>query len=506
MTVFIDPQKTIDVINPKIHGQFIEFLGHSIDDGIWVGPDSKIPNTNGVRNDVLKILKQLAPPVIRWPGGCYADTYHWQDGIGPRDKRARTFNENFDTFEIDDHQFGTDEFLRLCEELGSKPWINMNMLSGSVSEMKNWMEYVNRKQDTDLARERAKNGHQNPYNVEMWGLGNEVWAGGGTMTPATYMDEYRRYASSVPAFNESSADKSKMYLIASGPDSNKPRESVKWTQDFFKQLSQYRQPKINGYDMHFYNWNIDHEDDTTTQFDEEGWNRVINGCLGIEKLIKDQYTLINNGLKLVPEPEGPLDEKLNHVDLIVGEWGNWHRDSFESRPALQQQVTMRDAITTALSLDVFQRNCDKVTMACTAQTANVLNSVVLTDGDKMVATPNFDVFMMYKDHQNSEALQTLTEDPSTGVKVFASKKNNKIIVDLVNTSYKTPEKVDLQFPTDVSVDSMTSLNADDPHDCNTFENPNTIRATEVSVNYSISSKQSIKISAASVNTLIFSIK
>ncbi|MCI1856527.1 MAG: hypothetical protein LKI80_00045 [Sporolactobacillus sp.] len=501
MTVLINPNQTIGTINPRLHGQFIEFLGNCIDEGIWVGENSDIPNINGIRSDVLKLLKHLAPPILRWPGGCYADTYHWRDGIGPRDQRLVSFNENFGTFKRDDHQFGTDEFLRLCETIGAEPWINVNMLSGSISEMKEWMEYINRADDTTLSRERDANGHSAPYNAWMWGLGNEAWAGGGTMTPATYMNEYRRFASAMPKFTKSVFEQSKMYAIASGPDANKPRESVKWTEDFFKMLAEYRQPHINGYDMHFYNWNVSDKKDTPTEFTEEGWDRVINGCLELEELINVQSTLIKNGLKLINDPETKLESKLEHVDLIVGEWGNWHYSAFTAQPALEQQVTMRDAITTALTLDILQRNCDKVTMACNAQMVNVLNAVALTAGDKMVITPNFDVFMMYKSHRGGVALKTPRQDPDSGVYIFASKKSNGITIDLINASYGDKATVVLDFPTDVAIDSIIRLVADDSHDCNTVGNPDTVRSHHVDIDFPVAAHQTITLPAASVNTL-----
>lgn len=216
--------------------------------------------------------------------------------------------------------------------LGAEPWININMLSGTVAEMKDWMEYCNREQPTDLAKEREANGHKAPYGVKYWGIGNEVWAGGGTMTPQTYLDEYRRFASAMPSFTTDVFAPTEMYAIASGPDGNKPRERVQWTQDFFRGLVEYRQPKIDGYDLHFYNWNVDNDADTPTEFDEDGWNTVIEGCLELEDILCDQWRLMNDGLALIHEPEVAMDSKLSHVDLIIGEWGNWHKTAFFARP------------------------------------------------------------------------------------------------------------------------------------------------------------------------------
>ncbi len=233
MVVCIDPNSTIGRIDPKLHGQFIEFLlANAL---MKVYGWERIPRSKtsvATARPLLDALRALQPPVIRWPGGCYADTYHWRDGVGPQSERKTTFNENFATYELDDHSFGTDEFLRLCEMLGAEPWININMLSGTVAEMKDWMEYCNRAQSTDLAKEREANGHKAPYGVKYWGIGNEVWAGGGTMTPRTYLNEYRRFASAMPSFTTDVFAPTPMYAIASGPDGNKPRERVQWTQGF----------------------------------------------------------------------------------------------------------------------------------------------------------------------------------------------------------------------------------------------------------------------------------
>ncbi|HEY0215629.1 MAG TPA: alpha-L-arabinofuranosidase C-terminal domain-containing protein [Cellulomonas sp.] len=501
MTLHIDPAATTGRVNPALHGQFIEFLGTCIDDGIWVGTGSGVPHTDGVRQGVLDALVALAPPVLRWPGGCYADTYHWRDGIGDRAQRPTTFNENFGTDELDDHAFGTDEYLRLCEAVGAEPWININMMSGSVAEMRDWMEYVNREQGTDLARLRAENGHEAPYGVRFWGIGNESWAGGGMMTPQSYLDAYRPYAAAMPHFTKSVFDAPAGYPIASGPDGNKPRERVEWTRDFFRALAEYRQPPIAGYDLHFYNWNIDHEDDTPTRFDQAGWDRVIAGCLELEEVILEQWALIQEGLALVPEPESSLDTRLTHVDLIVGEWGNWHRDAFYARPALYQQVTMRDAITTALTLDLLQRHCDKVSMACNAQTVNVLNSLILTEGDQTVLTPNYDVFMMYKPHRGAAALAVEPVDAPSGVHAFASATDDAVLVNLTNVSMTEPAEVELAFAVPVRLESVETLRADSPTAHNTVDAPDAVRRTTTVLDAAAATTHVVRVAAGSVNVV-----
>ncbi|MEP7765490.1 alpha-L-arabinofuranosidase C-terminal domain-containing protein [Sanguibacter sp. 25GB23B1] len=501
MSLHIDPSATIGRINPALHGQFIEFLGACIDDGLWVGTDSTIPHTGGVRQGVLDALVELRPPVLRWPGGCYADTYHWRDGIGDPAARPTTFNETFGTGELDDHAFGTDEYLRLCETIGAEPWINVNMMSGSVAEMRDWMEYCNRDSGTDLSELRAENGHPAPYGVRLWGIGNESWAGGGMMTPTSYLDEYRRYSAALPRFTQSVLDAPAAYPIAVGPDGNKPLERVAWTRDLFRALATYRQPPISGYDLHFYNWNIDHETDSPTSFDEAGWDRVIQGSLELEEVLVEQWDLMQEGLALVPEPEFSLDTRLTHVDLIVGEWGNWHRDAFYARPALYQQVTMRDAITTALTLDILQRHCDKVSMACNAQTVNVLNSLILTEGESTILTPNFDVFMMYKAHRGATALAVDPVDAATGVHAFASVGADGILVNLTNVHMTDDVEVELTFPTPVRLESIETLRSDEPTRFNSVEHPDAVRRVTTPLQTGEASSHVVRLPAGSVNVV-----
>ncbi len=469
------------LIYPELHGQFIEFLGSCIYDGIWVGESSRVPNYNGFRKDVVDALQELAPPVIRWPGGCYADTYHWRFGIGKREERPVTYNENFGTYEKDFNQFGTHEFMKFCRMVGAKPWLNVNMLSGSVAEMRDWMEYCNRREPTSLAKEREANGAKEPFGVQYWGIGNEVW--GGSLTPADYASEYRKYASAFPSFateENAFAKPSFMKRIACGPDGNKPKERVAWTKDFFKELAKYRPPVIDAYDLHFYNWNIKNSGRNELKFDETGWYEVILGCLELEEVIWEQYALIQEGLAEYPAAEDFFKVSEAHCKLVVGEWGNWHAAAFANQPALYQQCTIRDAITTALTLDIFHRNCDLVGMACVAQTVNVLNSLFLTEGDKCIRTPNYDVFLMYKVHRGGKAL-VLEQFPGSqpgDVFTFASKKAGVISVNLVNTHMKLAKEMELDFETEVLFLKAEVLTGDSPDAYNSFEQPDRIRTKE----------------------------
>lgn len=492
-------------INKELHGQFIEFLGECIYDGIWVGEDSAVPNYQGLRKDTVDALKELEPPVIRWPGGCYADTYHWKNGVGPRENRPVTYNENFGTYELDSNQFGTHEFMKLCELVGAKPWLNINMMTGSTAEMRDWMEYCNREEETTLAKERAQNGSETPFHVELWGIGNEVWAGGGCMTPESYAAEYRKYASAFPNFislENGGKPRVAMKRIACGPDGNKPKERVQWTKDFFRELGKFRRPEIDGYDLHFYNWNLENLEQSETDFTEEQWDHTISGCLELEEVIQEQAQLIQDGIEALPEEEGFFKRDKPKCDLIVGEWGNWHGAAFANRPALYQQCTMRDAVTTALTLDIFHRNCDSVKMACVAQTVNVLNSLILTDGGSCVRTPNYEVFRMYKVHREAESL-AVSQTGEEKIHVFASEKDENIYVNIVNADMKKKTKVKISFTEPVRFVSGNVLESPDPHSCNTKEVPDSICTKECRTPVENEQKFTITAEAASVQVLCF---
>jgi alpha-L-arabinofuranosidase len=508
VVVRIDQDKGI--IMPELHGQFIEFLGSCIYDGIWVGEDSEIPNYEGLRKEIVDGLKELEPPIIRWPGGCYADTYHWRSGIGKREERPITYNENFGTFEIDTNQFGTHEFMKLCQMVGAKPWLNINMLSGSIAEMREWMEYCNRKDATTLSKERAANGSKEAFNVEYWGIGNEVWGGGGMMTPEAYAQEYRNYATAFPSFASADTfltESSIMKRIASGPDGNKPKERVAWTKDFFHEMAKYRQPAVDAYDLHFYNWNMKHLGQSELEFDETEWYEVIESCFELEDVIKEQYQLVQEGLRAYPEAEGFFKSSGSTCDLIVGEWGNWHAAAFTNRPALYQQCTMRDAITTALTLDIFHRNANLVKMACVAQSVNVLNSLFLTQGEKCIKTPNYDVFLMYKEHRGGKVLEVDEIERSESGRVYtvASRTLDIITISLVNTNMRELEDIEINFGATVVCVEADRLAGDTPKAYNSFEEPNRIRKQKIEVPKGNESTFLLALPAASVSLYRFQI-
>jgi len=478
--VSIQTRQTHSVVRPELHGQFLEHLGTCIDGGVWVGVDSAIPNVAGLRQDVVDALAHLEPPLVRWPGGCYADIYHWRNGIGPREQRPAVYNGNFGTHRIEHNELGTHEFMDLCARIGAKPWLNVNLLTGSVAEMVEWAEYCNRKDDTTLTRERAQNGSAEPFDVRYWGIGNEAWAGGGFYTPQSYAAEYRKYATAFPSFDKMTFGgenkiEHPMTLIAVGPDGNKPRERVAWTRQLFQSFAEFRPPRVDALDLHFYNWNIAHPEDTVTDFSEADWYRVLQGALEIEAVICEQYALIQEGLANYPEQEGPFQTTCD-CRLIIGEWGNWHKQVADAPSALWQQSTMRDALTSAITLDIFHRHSDKLAAACAAQSVNVLNSLILTQGESTILTPTYHVFDLYKVHRGGVALgiavdAEMLDQGLPGAFAFASERDGVVSVNLINVHFDQQQEVELEWDQPMTFITSRQLAGEQPTAHNTRENP-----------------------------------
>jgi alpha-N-arabinofuranosidase len=378
--VFVDQPGP--VINPNLYGHFAEHLGACINDGIWVGPDSAIPNDDGIRTDVAQALKRLHPPVLRWPGGCFADDYHWQDGIGPRERRPRRVNIWWGDA-IEPNGFGTHEFMRLCRIIGAEPYFCGNVGSGSPRELRDWVEYCNFAGDSTLAAERAANGAAEPFGVRWWGVGNENWGCGGNFCPEDYAVEYKRFSTYLRDFSGTP-----LSLIACGPGGNDPE----WTRRFFTKLGSFR--RINAFSAHYYCGTSG----TATEYTVDQWYELIARSLRMESLIKQQRAILDGF-----DPE-------RRIGLIVDEWGTWHPAESGRNPRyLWQQNTMRDALVAAATLDIFNRHADKVVMANIAQTINVLQAMILTEGDRMVLTPTYHVFDMYQSHQGGTLIPTAFE-------------------------------------------------------------------------------------------------
>lgn len=384
-TVTIDVTRPGAKINREIYGQFAEHLGTCVYGGLWVGPDSKIPNTDGYRNDMLRALKDLRVPVLRWPGGCFADEYHWRDGIGPRSQRPTMSNNNWGGT-VEDNSFGTHEFLNLCELLGCEPYVSGNVGSGTVEEMQRWVEYMTSDGDTPMARLRRQNGREKPWHVKYLGVGNESWGCGGNMRVEYYADLFRRYATYCRDY-----DGNQLYRVASGSNAG----DVHWTQVLMDQVGH----RMGGCSLHFYTvttWNG--SKGQATKFTGEDYYWTLGKCLNIEPCIE-----AHDKVMTASDPE-------KKIGLLVDEWGTWWDVEPGTNPGhLYQQNTMRDAFVAALTLNVFHRHADRVKMANIAQIANVLQSMILTDqkdGGHLVLTPTYHVFRMYTPFQEATSLPT----------------------------------------------------------------------------------------------------
>ena len=369
------------VIPAEIYGQFSEHLGKCIYEGIWVGPDSDIPNTDGYRNDMLEALQALKIPVLRWPGGCFADEYHWMDGIGPRENRPKLVNNNWGGT-VEDNSFGTHEFLNLCELLGAEPYISANVGSGTVEEMAKWVEYMTADSGT-MAEMRAANGRKEPWKVKYLGVGNESWGCGGNMKPEYYSDVYRRYA--LYARNYSG---NRLFKIACGASET----DYNWT----RTLMQRARNHMRGLSLHYYTvrgWSG--SKGSATQFTEEEYWNTLTRAVTIDEVLRNHIAVMD-----AYDPDGK-------VALILDEWGTWFDVEPGTNPGhLFQQSTMRDAMVAAMSLNIFNGYTRRLKMANIAQMVNVLQAMALTDGPRMLLTPTYHVFRMYNVHQGATYIPT----------------------------------------------------------------------------------------------------
>ena len=367
-------------ISRHIYGHFAEHLGRCIYEGFWVGEDSDIPNTRGIRNDTVAALQKLNIPNLRWPGGCFADEYHWMDGIGPRENRVTMVNTHWGGV-VENNHFGTHEFLDLCEMLGTEAYICGNVGSGTVREMADWVEYITHPGGSHMAELRKKNGRQEPWKLPFFGVGNESWGCGGNMRPEYYADEYRRYQTYVRQYGGD-----KIYKIACGANSH----DYNWTEVLMERAAGH----MDGLSLHYYTVIGDWQNKgSATNFDENEYFTTLRNCLKTDELVTRHSTIMD---KYDPE---------KRVGLIVDEWGNWFDVEPGTNPGfLYQQNTQRDAIVAGLSLNIFNSHADRVKMANIAQTINVLQAMILTDGAQMLLTPTYHVFEMYKVHHDAQLL------------------------------------------------------------------------------------------------------
>lgn len=415
--VQVDATRVNGTINPNIFGHFSEHLGRCIYGGFFVGESSPIANVKGMRRDVVEAMRRIRVPVLRWPGGCFADEYHWRDGIGPQAARKRMVNTHWG-YVVEDNSFGTHEFMELCRQIGCAPYVNGNLGSGSVKEMSEWVEYLNSDGDSSVVRERRANGQDKPFGVKYFGVGNESWGCGGNMRPEYYADEYRRYQTFCRNYGEN-----RLYRIACGPNT----DDYRWTEVLMQRAARY----MDALTLHYYTvpsgeWA---RKGSATRFDQARYYETLRRALYMDTIIRGHLAVMDRY-----DPE-------RRVSLIVDEWGCWHDVEAGTNPGfLYQQNTMRDAIVAALTLNVFMAHCDRVSMANLAQTVNVLQSLVLTEGDKMALTPTYHVFDLYKAHQGAQALACCVAgaaDVAEGVRqvyASASMQGQALTLTLTNTS------------------------------------------------------------------------
>ncbi|MCF8336071.1 MAG: alpha-N-arabinofuranosidase [Bacteroidales bacterium] len=388
---FTQTKATVDLkgddhkISRHIYGHFSEHLGRCIYDGIWVGENSSIPNNQGIRKEVIDALKGIGIPNLRWPGGCFADEYHWKDGIGPKDERPPMINTHWGMVS-EDNSFGTHEFLRLCNLLDAEPVIAGNVGSGTVKELSDWVEYVNSDIESDMTRLRKKNGKEDAWYVKYWGVGNESWGCGGNMNPTQYYEKMVRYSTYMRSYPDKP-----LYKVAVGPSGFNPE----WTEEFMKNVAEKGGAHLfSGYSLHYYtvpgNWQ---DKGSATEFGESEWFTTIRKALRLEDLIEVNARIID---KYLPDAD---------IDLVVDEWGCWHNVETGTRPGfLYQQNTLRDALVAGLSLNIFNNHSDRVKMANIAQTVNVLQAMVLTREEQLIKTPTYHVFDMYQVHHDATYL------------------------------------------------------------------------------------------------------
>lgn len=469
----------LGVIAPEIYGHFAEHIGGVIYDGIWVGKDSPIPNERGFRRFLLEKLKEIHPPVLRWPGGCYAETYDWRDGIGPERPVRPNWWTNWDG-RYETNEVGTHEFMDFCELLGTKPYLAANLTSVSPLQIRAWMDYCNSPEGTtSLAAERAENGHPAPFGVRYWGIGNENWGGGGNMTPQHYADEYRRFSALAANMQ------GEKVLIACGPNAG----DYSWTRGFMEVMAN-SEKHMDGFSLHYY---YSFAGDPVN-FTQDEWYQQLAQAMRMEELIKRHWSIIR------------AYEMEAHAKLVIDEWGCWHPDGSgpsKGRNLFEQQSTMRDALVSALTLNIFNNHCEKILMANVAQLVNNLHALFLSGGEHCIVTPTYHVFDLYQGHQGGTAIRTAVkkhkipfqgkkgpEELPENLSVSASWQGDILTVTAANLSAEEDVRFLLE-PVGRTLDSTAEvkiLAEEDYHAHNTFEEPERVmpRTEEVRLDQGIS--------------------
>jgi alpha-N-arabinofuranosidase len=390
VAVTVDASRIGPTLSRHLFGQFAEHLGKGVYEGVWVGPESPIPNTRGIRNDVVAALKALKVPNVRWPGGCFADEYHWRKGIGPLNARPATLNPNWGGV-IEPNTFGTHEFLDFAAQIGAEAYLSMNVGSGTPAEAADWLEYLTAAEPTALAKERSANGHAAPYKIAILGIGNESWDCGGNMSAEHYVSQLRVYSRFIRNFNPVQQKNDRMLKIAVGPGGGEPR-FAEWTETVMKSWTgrQWSWDHMDGLSLHNYTVVRFPAAYKSVGFGEQEYAEILQATLEMDGLITQHSTIMD---KYDPKKE---------VALVVDEWGSWYAQLPGTTPGfLAQQNSVRDALIAALNINIFARHAERVRMANIAQMVNVLQAMILTDGPKMVRTPTYHVFRMYVPFQDA---------------------------------------------------------------------------------------------------------
>ncbi|MBP5262805.1 MAG: alpha-N-arabinofuranosidase, partial [Lachnospiraceae bacterium] len=445
-------------------------LGRCIYEGIYVGENSDIPNVNGMRKDVIEALKEIKVPVLRWPGGCFADEYHWKDGIGPKEKRKKMINTHWGGV-VEDNSFGTHEFMELCRQIGCKAYVNGNVGSGTVQEMSEWVEYMTFKGVSPMADQRKENGHEEPWVVDYFGVGNENWGCGGNMRPEFYGDQFRRYQTYIRNYDHEHP----IYKIACGANGDDYAGTQKVLETCFDHGFGY----MNGLSLHYYtvpygNWA---HKGAATDFSKEDWYSTMEKTMYMDTLIRQHGAIMD---RFDPEKK---------IGMIVDEWGTWYDVEPGTNPGfLYQQNSIRDALVAGINLNLFNKHCDRVKMANIAQMVNVLQAVILTEGKKMVKTPTWHVFNLYKVHQDNDLVEsTLIGNEDVGIGNLKAQKmtesvsmdaKGKLYITMTNMSLDAPEAMEVTFGSSKvkSVKAQIVTGKMDAH--NTFRTPNKVQGTE----------------------------
>jgi alpha-L-arabinofuranosidase len=451
--VVVHTDEVIGTVRPGLHGLFIEHVGSCVYGGVWVGRDSSIPNVNGYRKLVVQYMKELGVPVLRWPGGCFADDYHWRDGIGPPAKRPKSVNLRWGDY-VEDNSFGTHEFIGFCRLIGAEPYFAGNVGSGSPAELRNWMEYCNYPSGSSLTEERAANGSPEAFNVRLWGVGNENWGCGGDMTAKHYVNLFRQFAVFAGRFGGI-----KPFLIACGPN----RNDTVWSHDFMSGLSR-RHP--DGFSMHYYATGASPSD----AYSAEGMAALLASFPSVEQAVVQQRALLD-GYEVGHNVALIMDEWGVHDLLVPAEQKQYGR--------LFQHCTMRSALAAALGLNLFNRQADKLFMCNYTEMVNVRAPLLQTDGPegkKCVRTTVYYVFALFKPHRGKKALRVETQDIfSSEFSVSASRSDHELVLSLVNSRDGADVRVQCSLEkAHAAAATAQILHSDDRNAFNSFDNPDQI--------------------------------